>query len=105
MPPTRTRSRSKADPSQKPRNDVYVGLLIISFLAMVAGTVLLYLDFAQFPEGKPKEPPALPKGALSQPVGGGGAGGAVNPVPPVGGGGGPMPMPMPNNPMNPPMMP
>jgi hypothetical protein len=39
------------------RNDAYTGFLAISFLAMVAGCVLLYLDFQNY-EGK--TPPKAP---------------------------------------------
>lgn len=30
-------------------NDAYTGMLIISLLALIAGAVLLYLDFRQYP--------------------------------------------------------
>ncbi len=30
------------------RNDSYTGLLVISFLALVASCVVLYLDYTQF---------------------------------------------------------
>jgi hypothetical protein len=33
------------------RNDAYTGLLAISFLAFLGGTVLLYLDLEQYKEG------------------------------------------------------
>jgi hypothetical protein len=101
MPP-RTRSRSSRQPQQAPpRTDVYVGLLIIAFLAMVAGTVLLYLDYAAYSEQAPKDPGARPAAAGAQNPGGaqpggvqpGGPGGPGGP--PAGGPGGPAPMPMP----------
>lgn len=36
-----------------PRNDVYTGLLAISFFAMLAGCLLLFLDYWSYPESKP----------------------------------------------------
>lgn len=49
------RPSSSANPSQaKPRSDAYVGLLAISLLAQIAGAVLLYLDWQQYPEANPK---------------------------------------------------
>ncbi len=48
-------------PKGKPRNDVYVGLLLIALLAQVAGCILLYLDFSSYPEGtKPNQVPMAP---------------------------------------------
>jgi hypothetical protein len=37
-----------------PKNDVYTGLLAVSFFAMLAGCLLLFLDWYSYPEGKPK---------------------------------------------------
>ncbi len=45
-------------PTVAKRNDAYTGLLAISFLAMVGGTVLLYLEYQNY-EGK--APPPSPK--------------------------------------------
>ncbi len=56
-PPPRT------TPTAKPRNDAYVAMLMITFLAMVAGCVLLYLDIQQY-EGK--SPPQAPAPALPE---------------------------------------
>jgi hypothetical protein len=39
----------------KPRSDAYTALLVVSFLAMVLGSSLLYLDFTAY--GAPKPPP------------------------------------------------
>jgi len=36
-----------------PKNDVYTGLLAISFFAMLAGCLLLFLDWHSYPESKP----------------------------------------------------
>ncbi len=53
----------RAVPTAKPRNDAYVAMLVITFLAMVAGCVLLYLDIQQY-EGK--SPPQAPAPALPE---------------------------------------
>jgi hypothetical protein len=39
----------------KPHNDAYTTLLVVSFLAMVLGSSLLYLDFSAY--GSPNPPP------------------------------------------------
>lgn len=108
MPATRTRGRADRSPSAaKPRSDVYTGLLVISFVAMLAGTVLLYLDLSKYPEQKPPAPPQRTPAAAQNPAGGaapapapapqgGGAPapapqGGGNPAAPAGGGGNPMP--------------
>ncbi len=36
-----------------PKNDAYTGMLIISLLALIGGTVLLYLDWNQYPNNPP----------------------------------------------------
>jgi hypothetical protein len=43
----------------KPRNDAYTALLGLSFLAMVLGGSLLYLDFAAYGSAKPPVVPAV----------------------------------------------
>mgnify|MGYP000613304159 FL=1 len=43
----------------KPRNDAYVMMLAITFLALVTGCVLMYLDAAQY-EGKNPPQAAIP---------------------------------------------
>ena len=61
------RARTRTPPDDrvpKPRSDAYVGLLVISLIAMITGCVFLYLDFNQYGETKaPKvqERPAAPK--------------------------------------------
>lgn len=64
-----SRSRGRTEDSGSPlpvvegpaRNDAYVGLLIISLLAMIVGCVFLYLDYSQYPETKaPSPPPVTP---------------------------------------------
>ena len=39
----------------KPRTDAYTGMLIISLLVLLAGIFLIYLDFSQYPDVKPKK--------------------------------------------------
>lgn len=51
------KTKEPAAPPPRARSDAYTGMLAISFLALVGGCVLLYLDYAQYPE---KAPPALP---------------------------------------------
>ena len=65
--------RSDTDAPAPAKSDAYVGLLLISLLAQVAGAALFYLDWSQYDTGKPK-PPA----AATVPAGAGGA-----PAPPV----------------------
>jgi hypothetical protein len=36
------------EPKAKPRNDAYTGLLIVSFLAMIASCVLLFIDWSNY---------------------------------------------------------
>jgi hypothetical protein len=68
------RSRGRlADPlpEAKPSSDAYVGLLAISLVAMVVGTVFLTLDYMQYEGKAPAKvtytPPAAP---TTPPVGG-----------------------------------
>jgi len=42
-----------------PRSDAYTGLLLLSLLAQVAGTVFLFLDYSRYPPGPPPKPPTL----------------------------------------------
>jgi hypothetical protein len=51
-----TKNRGRID-APKPRSDVYTGLLLISLLAMIAGCVLLYLDYSDY--DAMKAPPAV----------------------------------------------
>ncbi len=47
----------------RPRNDAYVMMLFLTFAAIVAGSVMMYLDHEEYGgKAAPKEPiPALPK--------------------------------------------
>jgi hypothetical protein len=65
--------------------DAYVGLLAISLIAMITGTVFLFLDYNQY-DSKPPSPPTYKAPAPPPVPPGGGAGGAS------GGGGGGAPM-------------
>jgi hypothetical protein len=78
------RTRQRGEPVRgKPRNDVYVGLLVIALLAQIAGIVFLYMDYSQYPDTKPPKVPDR----VSVPSGGGApAGGPATPptIPPGG---------------------
>jgi hypothetical protein len=48
-----------------PRSDIYVGLLVLAFLAQVTGFTFLLIDWASYPASKPAipaqfKPPAAP---------------------------------------------
>jgi hypothetical protein len=51
-----------------PKNDAYTGMLVISLLALILGSVLLFLDYSQYPGTPPtfSVPPA-PKVAEKAP--------------------------------------
>jgi len=70
---TRTRGRSSGSDytRTKPRSDVYTGMLIISLLFLILGSVLLYLDYDQYPTSKPSVPPDRPPAAAPAQPGGG----------------------------------
>jgi hypothetical protein len=117
MPATRGRGRASraatadvSPPSNKPRSDAYTGLLVISLLAMLTGTVLLYLDYAAYGDQKapplPSRPAAVPPPAGGNqpvpPAQGAGAGAAApGNVPPAPGQGNQPPPAPGNNPMPP----
>lgn len=71
-----TRSRGRTVPTPKARYDAYIGLLLISLLALIAGTVLLYMELEVYVEqGKGGDPPPAPElfpatAQPSAPVGG-----------------------------------
>ena len=87
----------------KPRNDAYVGLLILSLVAQVAGVVFLALDWNRYPAGAPTKPaalaaaPAVPSGTNPAPQGNPPAGNPPPVNPPAGNppAGNPMPPKMP----------
>jgi len=78
------RSRSSSG-TQAPKSDAYVGLLLISLLAQIAGVVFFYLDYSAYPEAKPKLP------SPPQAVAPAGPGPGVPVAPPAGGMGGAVP--------------
>ena len=105
------KSKGRGEPAAKPRNDAYTGLLAISFLAMVGGSVLLYLDYSDYESTK--GPPTkfdlanVPKPTAATPV----PNANTNPNPmgnpmgdPIVPMGDPMGMPPMGNPVMPPMM-
>jgi hypothetical protein len=59
MAATRTRGRGDYDvASPPPPSDAYTGLLAISLAAMIIGCLLLFLDWNQYGNKKPQQPPA-----------------------------------------------
>jgi len=72
----RSRRSDDVDAPAPARSDAYVGLLLISLLAQVAGALFFYLDWSQY-EGTPKLPPAA---AAPAPAGGPGGGAGGNPA-------------------------
>src|SRR4051812_42225796 len=87
----RSRRSDDVDAPAPARSDAYVGLLLISLLAQIAGVVFFYLDYSQYADKKPQLPPAPTQGAPTPTGGAPPAGGAVVPM---GGGmaGAPAPM-------------
>ena len=71
----RSRRTDDVDAPAPAKSDAYVGLLLISLLAQMAGAAFFFLDWSQYDTAKPKIPPAATFPA---------AGGGGNP-PPVGG--------------------
>jgi hypothetical protein len=52
------RTEDTTEATSVPRNDAYTGMLIVSLVALVAGAVLLFLDWNQYPD---KSPPKINK--------------------------------------------
>lgn len=73
-----TSSDAPVGPYRKPRPDLYTMLLIVAFLALVIGTVFLYLESARYgptPPGQPTvstgllfPPPADPRDPWHRPL-------------------------------------
>jgi hypothetical protein len=55
------KNKNDAPETSRATNDAYTGMLVISLLALLAGGVLLFLDYNQYPD---KKPPAVPKVAV-----------------------------------------
>ena len=73
MAPTRKKKK-------RTQSDAYVGMLFVSLLAMITGSVLLYLDYSQYDSDVPKVQEAkFPQsggGAAPRPAGGSGSAGS-----------------------------
>lgn len=87
------RARVREYEAAAPRSDAYTGMLLISLLALIAGCILLFLDYNQYPSAPPAkvtptQPPARVEPPTEPPPGGGGA---QNPAPGGGQPGTPMP--------------
>lgn len=54
-----TAARSRYGPTARPKNDAYTGLLFISFLALVASCIFLYLDYDQYGKSSPNFKPEI----------------------------------------------
>ena len=79
---TTTGSRPTRQVTAKPRNDVYTGLLLISFSALVISSILLYLDYSQYGDSKAPKPPTAAAGSGQMMPGMGGVPGENTPPPP-----------------------
>jgi hypothetical protein len=45
-------ARKYEEPKAKPTNDAYTGMLVVSFVALLVGCVLMYMDYSQY-DSKP----------------------------------------------------
>jgi hypothetical protein len=45
-------ARKYEEPKAKPTNDAYTGMLVVSFVALLVGCVLMYMDYSQY-DNKP----------------------------------------------------
>jgi hypothetical protein len=59
------KNRNDAAETSRATNDAYTGMLVISLLALLAGGVLLFLDYNQYPD---KNPPKVQKVAPAPPI-------------------------------------
>jgi hypothetical protein len=59
------KSKYRPEETSKARNDAYTGMLVVSLIALLTGTVLLYLDYSQYPD---KNPPKVLKVAPEAPL-------------------------------------
>jgi hypothetical protein len=75
-------AKTATESKPKARSDAYTGMLLLSLVVLIAGCVLLYLDFSQYPSARPAAPQKVP--AISNPLEGAGQPGAGAPQ---GGGG------------------
>jgi hypothetical protein len=55
---------AQARTAQKPRSDIYTGLLVLAFLAQIVGFTFLAIDYMSYPSASPPKvslkPPAAP---------------------------------------------
>jgi hypothetical protein len=55
---------AQARTAQKPRSDLYTGLLVLAFLAQIVGFTFLAIDYMSYPSAAPPKvslkPPAAP---------------------------------------------
>ena len=56
-------ARKYEEQTAKPTNDAYTGMLAIALLALIGGSVLLFLDYNQYGD---RNPPGVPKAAPKQ---------------------------------------
>jgi hypothetical protein len=56
-------ARKYEEPKAKPTNDAYTGMLVVSFIALLVGCGLLYLDYSQY---DPKQPAKLQREVREQ---------------------------------------
>ncbi|MCS7020609.1 MAG: hypothetical protein NZU63_02125 [Gemmataceae bacterium] len=62
---------ARRPPAPKPRNDAYVMMLGITFLSLIVGCVLMYLDAAQYEGKNPPQAVAPTVPELGKAMGGG----------------------------------
>lgn len=62
-------------------SDAYTGMLAIALLALIGGSVLLYLDYSQYPEKTPAPPKYAPPPGAGAPTQPGNAPQAAPPMP------------------------
>ena len=51
------------------RSDAYTGLLVIALIAQIVAALFFFLDWSQYPDQSPKEPPAAAAPAGPAPAG------------------------------------
>jgi hypothetical protein len=65
---TRRRGGDRDYPAPAPKSDVWVGLLVLSLVAQLAGAAFLLYDYAQYPDpAKIQNVPDIPPSSSQQP--------------------------------------